>query len=119
MLALIEASQREAAIGAKSDISQLAGLMRATLQVPLVQPLVGRVEEIPSAEATERVLTAAPVEGLEPPRARPGLRTRAVVAKGSPKVAWQPDESSVTRVRLHFAGGRSVILEAVLSDSTG
>lgn len=77
MLALIEASQREAALGATSDISQLAGLMRATLQVPLDQPCGGRVEEIPSAEATERVLTAAPVEGLEPPRARPGLRTRA------------------------------------------
>ncbi|MDQ2744826.1 MAG: hypothetical protein M3Z66_21380 [Chloroflexota bacterium] len=77
MLALIEASQREAALGAASDIPWLEGLMRSTPRGPLHQPFGGRVEEIPSVEATERVLTAGALnEGSEQPRTRPGLRTR-------------------------------------------
>src|SRR5438067_4395387 len=58
MLALIEASQREAVPGATSDIPWLEGLMRTTQRAPIVQPFGGRVEEYPDAEATERVLTA-------------------------------------------------------------
>jgi hypothetical protein len=78
MFALIEASQREAAPGAASDIPWLEGLMRTTPRAPVIQPFGGRVEEIPSAEATERVLAASkPIEGSEQPRTRPGLRTRA------------------------------------------
>ena len=78
MRALIEASQRESASGATSDIAWLEGLMRTTPRAPLSQPFGGRVEEIPSAEATERVLAAGePVESSERPRTRPGLRTHA------------------------------------------
>jgi hypothetical protein len=78
MLTLIEASQREAAQGATSDIPWLEGWMRGTPGAPVVQPFGGRVEEIPSAEAAERVLTASePMEGSQQRRTRPGLRTRA------------------------------------------
>jgi hypothetical protein len=78
MLALIEASRREAASAAASDIPWLEGLMRTTPRAPMTQPFGVRVEEIPGAEATERVLAAGePVEGSEHPRTRPGLRTRA------------------------------------------
>jgi hypothetical protein len=78
MLALIEASQREAASGATSDIPWLEGLMRAAPRAPIIQPFGGREEEIPSAEATDRVLRAGePIEGSEQPRTRPGLRARA------------------------------------------
>lgn len=78
MFALIEASQREAAPGATSDIPWLEGLMRRAPRAPMLQPFGERVEEIPSAEATGSVLTAGePIEGSEQPRTRPGLRTRA------------------------------------------
>ncbi|HEX6506017.1 MAG TPA: hypothetical protein VF221_00140 [Chloroflexota bacterium] len=78
MFALIEASQREAAPGATSDISWLDGLMRTEPRASMLQPYGKRVEEIPSTEATERVLAAGEaVDGSERPRTRPGLRTRA------------------------------------------
>lgn len=70
--------EAEQALGVVSDIPWLEGLMRATPRAPLIQPCGGRVEESPSVETTDRVLTAgAPIEGSERQRTRPGLGTRA------------------------------------------
>lgn len=78
MLALIEASQREATRSATSDIPWLEPLMRTTPRTPLEHPFGRRTEQVPSTEATEHVLAASePQADSDGPRTRPGLRTRA------------------------------------------
>jgi hypothetical protein len=78
MLDLIEASRRGMTTGAIRDIPWLEDLMRTTPRAPMIQPFGGREEDIPTTEATERILSAAEsVNKREQSRTRPGLRTRA------------------------------------------